>query len=287
MYNGIGLNTPRGSGTSGHVVRNASALRPRQSEGIGHKRYSYADERSQKTKPIDQGIIEHERKRHIEIKCLELQDELEDKGLSGDEIASRVDKLRQELLSNIDRVDISKGRKIKSFETQRIAEAKDRENQQMAKALRIRDEHVEGEAFDQELQDLRRQKLLLQRELEKEERSRKARDSSSSGSEEDDSSSGEDRRRRRSRHGHRSRNTRMRRRRSRSPRRSADSPSQSSGEESRHSDRKKLSEPSSNSTGGSISDKSHEERVASQTTSPAREARLVENGEPGEIEDSE
>jgi serine/arginine repetitive matrix protein 2 len=28
----------------------------------------------------DQGILEHERKRRIEIKCLELQEEMEDKG---------------------------------------------------------------------------------------------------------------------------------------------------------------------------------------------------------------
>ncbi|KAJ1808531.1 RNA-splicing factor [Coemansia sp. RSA 2598] len=210
MYNGIGLNTPRGSGTSGHVVRNASALRPRQTEGIAQKPSPFASDRSQKTKPVDQGIIEHERKRLIEIKCLELQDELEEEGLSEDDIASRVDELRLELLRNVQSVEISKGGKIRSFETQKLAEAKHRENQQMAKALRISSEHVEGEAFDQELQELKRQKMLLQRELDREKRSRKARDSATSSSEEEESeSSCSEEGRHYSRHRHRVRGTRV------------------------------------------------------------------------------
>ncbi|KAJ1643063.1 RNA-splicing factor [Coemansia asiatica] len=309
MYNGIGLNTPRGTGTSGHVVRNASALRPRQSEGVGQKRSSFADDRFQKTKPIDQGIIDHERKRHIEIKCLELQDELEEKGLSEEGISSRIDKLRQELLSNIDRVDLSRGGKIKSFETQKIAEAKDRENQQMARALRISNEHVEGEAFDQELQELKRQKMLVERELDQEKRRCRARESATSSSDED----------RHHRHKHRHRHSRRAhgddrayKRRSRSPRGSAKSSNQSSDEESREraskgtqyqrhthryqhrhqhrhrdSDRSESSEPDNKGDASdSNRDKDEEKGVALHAASPLRDARLVENGEPGEIEDS-
>ncbi|KAJ2399138.1 RNA-splicing factor [Coemansia sp. RSA 2559] len=166
MYNGIGLTTPRGTGTSGHVVRNASALKPGQERGVAQSRYSrYPSERSHpRNKPVDKDILEHERKRQVEIKCLELQDELEEKGLNDGEIEERVDKFRHQLLENIDRLDFSGGRGIQAFEMQKIAAAKSKENHRMAVALHVEDDYVEGAAFDRELQELKRQKRLLARE---------------------------------------------------------------------------------------------------------------------------
>ncbi|KAJ1723805.1 RNA-splicing factor [Coemansia erecta] len=186
MYNGIGLNTPRGSGTSGHVVRNASALRPGQSGGTNRKGERYSRDAAPKSKHIDQGIIEHERKRQVEVKCLELQDKLEDQGLPEDEVEEQVDKYRQQLLKNLDNLDASGGKAIKAFETHKIAEAKSRENKRMASALRIDGEYVEGEAFDKELQELKRQKRMLEREKER------ARELDGSESETGDSDSGSD-----------------------------------------------------------------------------------------------
>lgn len=96
MYNGIGLTTPRGryvfvpiefyvgltfgipfSGTNGYVVRNLSVLRNRDTH---NDRANAWDAAPPKHREPDKEILEHERKRKVEVKCLELQLELEDKG---------------------------------------------------------------------------------------------------------------------------------------------------------------------------------------------------------------
>jgi serine/arginine repetitive matrix protein 2 len=65
------------SGTNGYVVRNLSVLRNRDSQ---HDRANSWDATPPKHREPDKEILEHERKRKVEVKCLELQLELEDKG---------------------------------------------------------------------------------------------------------------------------------------------------------------------------------------------------------------
>jgi hypothetical protein len=74
------------SGTNGYIVRNLSHLRPRDgppggrpgdfgsSGGFGN------DSGPPVHRQPDQGILDHEKKRKVEIRCLELRDELEEKG---------------------------------------------------------------------------------------------------------------------------------------------------------------------------------------------------------------
>ena len=81
MYNGIGLNTPRGSGTNGFVQRNLATLRSRP-EKVNYK--TDADiaklDRTLQRKP-NKEILEHEWKRKIELECVQLQEKLEEQGL--------------------------------------------------------------------------------------------------------------------------------------------------------------------------------------------------------------
>jgi hypothetical protein len=108
-YNGIGLQTTRGryvpssvssstltghvltlilflySGTNGYVVRNLSHLRPRDGPPGGRpgeygSSFGGPDDGPPIHRQPDQGILDHEKKRKVEVKCLELRDELEDKG---------------------------------------------------------------------------------------------------------------------------------------------------------------------------------------------------------------
>jgi serine/arginine repetitive matrix protein 2 len=76
MYNGIGILTPRGTGTSGHVQANKFNLTrapvPRFQEGAGGP--PPAD------KKPNQAILEHNRKRQVEVKLVELRDQLEEQG---------------------------------------------------------------------------------------------------------------------------------------------------------------------------------------------------------------
>ena len=65
------------SGTSGYVVRNLSTLRSYQHSNQQDRDAAW-DAAPPKHREPDQGILEHERKRAVEVKCLELQVKLED-----------------------------------------------------------------------------------------------------------------------------------------------------------------------------------------------------------------
>jgi len=83
MYNGIGLETARGSGTNGYVQRNLSFIR-RHKDTIDYK----SEEQLQKLdSQLNRGpsheILDHERKRKVELKCMEMQELMEEQGWVG------------------------------------------------------------------------------------------------------------------------------------------------------------------------------------------------------------
>ena len=80
MYNNIGLQTARGSGTNGYVQRNLSLLRSRKEKVDYHTKEDLDKIEQMNTKKPNQEILEHERKRQIELKCMELQDVMEEQG---------------------------------------------------------------------------------------------------------------------------------------------------------------------------------------------------------------
>jgi hypothetical protein len=65
------------SGTNGYVMRNLSALRVHETAA---DRAAAWDVAPPKHREPDEAILEHERKRKVEVKCLELQLQLEDDG---------------------------------------------------------------------------------------------------------------------------------------------------------------------------------------------------------------
>ena len=65
MYNGIGIKSTRGTGTNGYVTRNLSAIRPNRRRR--RENDSWRDDRVKKRKP-NKDILEHKRKREIEVK---------------------------------------------------------------------------------------------------------------------------------------------------------------------------------------------------------------------------
>ena len=77
MYNGIGLQTPRGSGTNGHVQRNWAIVR-KTKEKISYK--NQEGKLDSASKQPNKEILDHDRKRKIEVKCTELSDKLENLG---------------------------------------------------------------------------------------------------------------------------------------------------------------------------------------------------------------
>lgn len=82
MYNGIGVATARGTGTNGYVQRNLCHIRTDRKD---NRQMSYDSSilggfESSLVKKPNKDILEHDRKRQVEVKCVELQAALEDEG---------------------------------------------------------------------------------------------------------------------------------------------------------------------------------------------------------------
>ena len=159
MYNGIGITSARGSGSSGYVQSNKFNVRRRTN------RYQDAyekEERSLHRKP-NKEILEHEQKRKIELEVFKLRDKLEDDGVSEEEIEKQVGELRERLVE-----EQKKGKGLfedkASRETHAVANRKSRQMQNLAQALRVRPDLKEGEAFDRDLQEQRKRERIAQRE---------------------------------------------------------------------------------------------------------------------------
>lgn len=150
----------RGSGTSGHIQTNKFNLRkpPEQQR----------DQSASKTsaREPNKDILEHSRKRQIEVQVEILREDLEDEGLDEDEIEKRLTEYRQRLQikSEASRTadDLAKS-KAAERETHEIAARKQQQMGKLADAFGLRNVK-EGEAFDQELQQRKKQGRMAERE---------------------------------------------------------------------------------------------------------------------------
>lgn len=104
MYNGIGLQTARGSGTNGYVQRNLAVVRKTKAK----VEYSKEDDerKDQSHKQPNKEILDHMRKRKIEVKCVELMDVLEEQGFTQEEIDDKVNSYRQLLLGEEKKLEV-------------------------------------------------------------------------------------------------------------------------------------------------------------------------------------
>mmetsp|Transcript_8323 Transcript_8323/g.16941 ORF Transcript_8323/g.16941 Transcript_8323/m.16941 type:complete len:630 (-) Transcript_8323:5024-6913(-) len=143
MYNGIGVPTPRGTGSSGYVQRNLAAL-PSRLRDPGGARGGLGREGSVKRllgRVKDPSLVEHERRRGIEVAVVELEEALEERGYSQEEIRERADALRQNLLLEDvpeEEVHGRRGRKdLKASDVHRRADVKEREIRRFGAALGI------------------------------------------------------------------------------------------------------------------------------------------------------
>lgn len=98
MYNGIGLSTARGSGTNGFVQRNLSHVRVNK-EHVEYKQ----DEEAKKLQAYisrkgNAELLQHDRKRQIELKCVEMEEMMREQSYSEEEIQRKVDKFRKQLM---------------------------------------------------------------------------------------------------------------------------------------------------------------------------------------------
>jgi len=168
MSANVGLSTPRGSGTSGYVQRNLSNLRPRDRErGAPYSKDEYQKHKQRKP---DKEILEHERKRRVEVKVFELRDKLEEEGVDEDEIDERVDALRKNLLKESEKgSDTNVARGLKAHQVHDLAKAKIEETERVRKAFGIREDYVEGSHWKRQEERKREAEVLKEQERIKEE----------------------------------------------------------------------------------------------------------------------
>ncbi|KAB2568574.1 mRNA splicing factor Cwf21 [Lasiodiplodia theobromae] len=157
MSSNVGLTTPRGSGTSGYVQRNLSLLKPRDQAAPYTKDYDQIKQHRQRQP--DKDILEHDRKREIEVKVFELRDRLEDEGVDEDEIDDQCDALRKKLQKEADasneRLDKAKARNLKQHQVHELAAAKIEESEKLRKALGISKDYEEGSHWRKQEERLR------------------------------------------------------------------------------------------------------------------------------------
>ncbi|CAO2648408.1 Nn.00g076750.m01.CDS01 [Neocucurbitaria sp. VM-36] len=173
MADNVGLTTPRGSGTSGYVQKNRSLLRPRDKVAPYPKDWESAKHRPRQP---DAEILEHEAKREIEVKVLELRDKLEDEGVDEDEIDDQCEALRRKL--GQERKDGKElgpnAKRLKSHQVHDLAKAKIEESERLRKALGISADYEEGSHWRK--QEERMRESLAKREAEDEDKVERAKE---------------------------------------------------------------------------------------------------------------
>ncbi|RDA86917.1 hypothetical protein CP532_1832 [Ophiocordyceps camponoti-leonardi (nom. inval.)] len=153
MSDNVGLSTPRGSGTSGYVQRNLAHVKARD---YGAPYPKDLDSLRYKQRQPDKGILEHDRKRQIEVKVFELRDQLEEEEVAEEEIERRCDELRKKLSAESEGVKDSGSRKgFKQHQVHEMADAKIKESERLRRALKIKADYQEGSHWDRQADRMR------------------------------------------------------------------------------------------------------------------------------------
>uniref|UniRef100_A0A0R3RXK2 Cwf21 domain-containing protein n=1 Tax=Elaeophora elaphi TaxID=1147741 RepID=A0A0R3RXK2_9BILA len=148
MYNGIGLQTARGSGTNGYVQTNLANLL------LSKKRVAYNSEADIKraeaeiNKQPNKELLEHNRKRHIELKCADFEMLMENKGFDEAEIQKKVNEYRKLLQSQVASGELDIDAEMDNRDTHVRAKAAIENRDRMRSALGIKDDFVDGTSFE-------------------------------------------------------------------------------------------------------------------------------------------
>ena len=169
MYNGIGLATVRGSGTNGYVQKNqAHVSKARVAQLKSTDQGDFGGMKEPRAPNLE--IIDHNRKREVELKVMRLRDTLEEQGVATSEVEEKASELRRSLLAKLPPLTPAEGsQSTRPGETHAAAATKQLENAALKQALGISSEYVGGSSFDQDLQARQRDERLAKRAQEEEE----------------------------------------------------------------------------------------------------------------------
>lgn len=166
MYNGIGLTTPRGSGTSGHVVKNVSYLRPeffRNKVDANTGKQNGFNAQGLANSVGNKEILDHNKKREIESKLYELQETMIEQGYTDIEIEEKLAEVRK----SHERIGAGTLTKTsKSSNDSHVRESlKKEENLRIRSAFGIKSSFAEGDSFNEERIAAERTERIAEREI--------------------------------------------------------------------------------------------------------------------------
>ncbi|GBE61383.1 splicing coactivator subunit srm300, putative [Babesia ovata] len=146
MFNGVGLTTPRGSGTNGYVQKSLATLRPIRI-AKGHDQHGVITRPKLRTNPE---IALHEKLRALEVKLLELRVQKEGQ-MTTEELDKLIANERQRLMKLLEQDEMTYDRR--ENDSNQLAEEKARRNQKMMEALNIKHSADEAKTRDVESAD--------------------------------------------------------------------------------------------------------------------------------------
>lgn len=169
MYNGIGLATVRGSATSGHVSKNLSYVRPeffRKKVEQNSNPSRFQDNRNDLNlhRGADSEILEHNRKRAIEVKLFELREVMSEQGYTPEEIEDHIADMKTSTNTAVDNA-----RSKHATDSHEMTARKEAENSRLMSAFGISG-FVEGQSFDPEVQAEKKKLREVERQARDEER---------------------------------------------------------------------------------------------------------------------
>lgn len=162
MYNGIGLQTPRGSGTNGYIQTNKFFVRPKTGK-VAHDTKGFEGDQGTGgiTKKPNKEILEHDRKRQIQLKLVVLEDKLIEQGYTDAEIEEKLQEARKTLEAASEESGglNASDTKVSDTQSHQIAARKEKQMETLRAALGIRmsepdEQGIEG--TDDELRNSRK-----------------------------------------------------------------------------------------------------------------------------------
>merc|ERR1712014_241541 len=167
MGNGIGLLTPKGSGTNGYVQRNLAHVKVTRIDFNELNKQFKAE--PIKVKQANPELLLHEQKRKVEIDLIKLEDELREAGMSEKEIQESLTQERKQMMKAVEEGSLRYDTQLDKKDSHQLAIEKEKELARFEKALQIDRKHVTGQAFDQELQaNLRVERMQARAQQEQE-----------------------------------------------------------------------------------------------------------------------
>ncbi|XP_010519590.1 PREDICTED: DEAD-box ATP-dependent RNA helicase 42 [Tarenaya hassleriana] len=155
MYNGIGLQTARGSGTNGYIQGNKFFVRPKSTGKPvnGGKGFEEGQGTAGLSKKPNKDILEHDRKRQIHLKLAMLEEKLIDQGYSDAEIAQKLEEARLNLeaaTSGSEETGATTDAKISDTQTHQIAARKEKQMETFRAALGLPNQQTDEGDVDGE-----------------------------------------------------------------------------------------------------------------------------------------